>query len=215
MKKYIVLIAIVSLVMINVVFADEFESAGEQLKEYGIINGNENGDLLEDELLNRAEMMVLLVDLYGDREELDGKYIKNLTFTDIDKNIWYAPFVAYGQVKGLTSGVGDNKFNPQGMVSKQEMSKFLLNVLGYEGKWEDSLSYANSLKIDIDVIDDTKLLRGEVFELILKTLDVKVYGEDISLKEILNIEDVNIKKEFFEVEKAEIVGLQLMKMLKK
>ena len=209
MKKLIITI-IMGLMLFTFAFADEVKSAGELLKEYGIVNGNENGDLLEDELLNRAQMMKLLVDLYGDSEELDGKYIENLTFTDVDVDNWAATYIAYGQVNGLTSGVGDNKFNPDGKVTEQEAYKFLLNVLGYEVKWEETVNYANDLGIDTNIVNKKELKRSEIFELILKSLDIKMSGETVTLKQVLEIEENNVEKEYLQIEKAEIVGPKLL-----
>lgn len=51
-------------------------------------------------------------------------------FSDITGNEWYAPAVAYCADNGYMSGTGNNKFDPNGKVSRAQMAQILYNFAG-------------------------------------------------------------------------------------
>lgn len=51
-------------------------------------------------------------------------------FSDIKGNEWYAPAVAYCADNGYMSGTGNNKFDPNGRVSRAQMAQILYNFAG-------------------------------------------------------------------------------------
>ena len=51
-------------------------------------------------------------------------------FSDIKGNEWYAPAVAYCADNGYMSGTGNNKFDPNGKVSRAQMAQILYNFAG-------------------------------------------------------------------------------------
>jgi len=50
-------------------------------------------------------------------------------FSDVAPGAWYAPFVAWAAENGVVSGLGDGRFNPGGLVTRQEMATLLGNYL--------------------------------------------------------------------------------------
>lgn len=52
------------------------------------------------------------------------------TFDDIKGNEWYAPAVSYCSSNGYMSGTGNNKFDPNGRVSRAQMAQILYNFAG-------------------------------------------------------------------------------------
>lgn len=51
-------------------------------------------------------------------------------FPDIQDTDWYAPAVAYVQVKGLMNGMGDGSFQPQGTVTRGMLAAVLYRAAG-------------------------------------------------------------------------------------
>ena len=49
----------------SISFANNSVDAGEILKEFGLVQGDDNGNLNEEGMLTRAEMMVVLSRLLG------------------------------------------------------------------------------------------------------------------------------------------------------
>lgn len=52
------------------------------------------------------------------------------TFDDIKGTEWYAPAVSYCSSNGYMSGTGNNKFDPNGRVSRAQMAQILYNFAG-------------------------------------------------------------------------------------
>ena len=44
----------------------------------------------------------------------------NNNFTDVKSSDWFAPYVGTANSYGIVNGVGDNKFNPTGTITRQE-----------------------------------------------------------------------------------------------
>lgn len=51
-------------------------------------------------------------------------------FNDVSDKMWYAPAVAYCADNGYMSGTGNNKFDPNGKVSRAQMAQILYNFAG-------------------------------------------------------------------------------------
>ena len=43
------------------------------------------------------------------------------SFTDVADGSWYAPFVRWGYVQGVTAGMGDGSFAPEQSVTRQQI----------------------------------------------------------------------------------------------
>ena len=76
--------------------------------------------------LTRGEFTAALMNAYG--IELDAVAANN--FSDVDANAPYARHLATGKRLGIISGVGDNKYMPERVISRQEMFALLYNILG-------------------------------------------------------------------------------------
>jgi len=54
-------------------------------------------------------------------------------FIDVDPTMWYGPAVAWAFEKGIVQGVGGNRFNPNGNISRQDM---VLMINRFVNVWE-------------------------------------------------------------------------------
>ena len=52
------------------------------------------------------------------------------TFADVPDDAWYSQATAYAQVKGFMNGVGDNRFDPQGTMTRGMLAVVLHRMAG-------------------------------------------------------------------------------------
>ncbi|SCZ79051.1 S-layer homology domain-containing protein [Acidaminobacter hydrogenoformans] len=205
MKRVLSLVLALVLVlgMIPMGFADG-HTAGEMLKGYGIIVGDETGDLNEDQNLNRAEMMVVLARMMGKGAEAEAFALPS-TFTDLASFGWAVPWVAYAEMNEWTAGVGANMFNPAGNVTAQEAAVFLLKALGYEAdvdfNWDNAVEFATAkgLFAGVDTAEKSPILRGDLFTMMVTALNTEVkdgselLGIKLGYMEVTELEVVSVK----------------------
>lgn len=85
--------------------------------------------------ITRGEFITVLARFAGAKES-NAK----TSFTDIDKNMYYAPFVAWAKENNITAGTGNGKFSPEKPISRAEMTTMLYRFL-------------KSIKIDLKSLD--------------------------------------------------------------
>jgi len=165
-------------------------TAGQHLFEHEFIAGDENGNLMEDQLLTREQLAKLVLELNGSKEEAEALTLPP-SFTDSAKiSAWARPYVAYAQIEGLFKGYTDGSFRPQTGVTGQVLAQVLTRALGYEFSWETVVAEAAGL--GIEVATGAALTRGEAFEAMWVTVNTNPKGEDKPLGVILGkIEDPN------------------------
>lgn len=56
------------------------------------------------------------------------------SFSDVPANAWYAKAVAWAKETGITGGIGDNKFAPQQVLTRQELVVFLYHYAESKGE---------------------------------------------------------------------------------
>lgn len=54
-------------------------------------------------------------------------------FADVEASAWYAPSVSWAASKGIVSGVGDGKFEPNRNITRQEMAVIMAGYLAWKG----------------------------------------------------------------------------------
>lgn len=101
----------------------------EALATRGILLGRSAKQFVPEGVVTRAEFLTILYRLNSDSELPDGK----TPFKDVDKNAWYAPYIAWGFDKGIVNGVSTDRFNPDEKISRQDMSVMLFRYAGQMG----------------------------------------------------------------------------------
>ncbi|MZQ96668.1 MAG: hypothetical protein GT601_03230 [Acidaminobacter sp.] len=187
MKRVLSLVLALVLVlgMIPMGFAAD-QTAGEILKGMNLLAGDENGNLNEDQNLNRAEMMVIMARMMGKFEEAKSFALPS-TFTDLAGFSWAVPYIAYAEMNEWTAGVGAGMFNPAGAVTAQEVAVFMLKALGYEADvdftWANAVEVATAkgLMAGVSTPATSSILRGDLFKVMYTTLNTNVKGEAVAL----------------------------------
>ncbi len=111
----------------------------------GIFNGRDEETFDPDTALSRGMLVTVLGRL--EQIELSGY---NCMFADVDKNLYYAPYIEWARQNNIVGGVGNNKFEPERSVTRQEMAVIISNYLEFKGKKLDvaEQGYDDKEKID-------------------------------------------------------------------
>lgn len=94
------------------------------LSEAKYINGYSDGTFRPSNSITRAEFVKIMVNCLGLDLSNDGSI-----FTDVPNNAWYKNFVITAFNLGLINGVGENKFEPEVNISRQDTAVVLNNAL--------------------------------------------------------------------------------------
>jgi hypothetical protein len=104
------------------------KNAIEVMASKGVTGGTSETTYSPSNNITRADFMVLLVKALG----LDAKADDN--FDDIAEGSYYYNAVAIAKKLGITTGVGDNKFNPKANISRQDMMVLAEKAMSIAGK---------------------------------------------------------------------------------
>ncbi|WP_306009327.1 S-layer homology domain-containing protein [Bacillus sp. MMSF_3328] len=84
---------------------------------------NRGGNFYPNNILTRAQMAQALVKGYN----LSNKY--NYSFRDVGKSYWAYNYISTIASNGITTGIGDGTFQPEGGVTRGQFAKFLYNTI--------------------------------------------------------------------------------------
>lgn len=133
----------------------------EVMAAKGVINGTSDTTFSPSQNIKRADFIVILVKALG----LDAKADSN--FNDVKAGSYYYSAVAIAKELGITGGVGDNKFNPNGQISRQDMMVLAakaLKVAGVEmkaGTASDIAGFRDASKVSAYASDAAATLINE------------------------------------------------------
>ena len=93
------------------------------VKDNGIFSGVNANQFDPEGELTRAMFVTVLGRMAG----VDASsYQSESEFSDVPKDEYYAPYVAWAKKHGITGGTGDGKFEPDIPVTRQEMATFFV-----------------------------------------------------------------------------------------
>lgn len=139
--------------------------AADALATLGLIEAAADGEYHTDDPATRAQAVVLLVALAGERRAAESdNWISG--FTDVPD--WAEKEVTYAAHRGWASGATTTKFRPDSAVTADAWFTFLLRMLGYSDKAGDfSVSGAALFAQQIGLTARTYsggLTRGELYQ---------------------------------------------------
>ncbi|MCL2164748.1 MAG: S-layer homology domain-containing protein, partial [Oscillospiraceae bacterium] len=157
----------------------QVESA-QQLYELGLFMGvgadaSGNPIFALDDSASRAQGIVMLIRLLGkEGEALRGAF--RCPFVDVPE--WALPYIAYAYENGLTRGVSDTSFDPDGAISAAQFLTFILRSLGYKDgsdfDWESAWNLTDKLGVTNGQFNanNSNLMRGDIAQISFATLKV-------------------------------------------
>ncbi len=129
--------------------ADEIKQteAVEVLAELGIVQGANGAFNPKGTFTREAAAKMITYMLIGDKmaEKLSGSDV----FTDVAANRWSAGYIAYCANLGYITGVGNDKFNPSGVLKDIELGKLVLCALGYDPAKYTGSNWASAVTVDL------------------------------------------------------------------
>jgi len=95
--------------------------------QYSRINGFFSGTTANTFEPNGTMTRGMFVTVLGQMAGVEQTAYKGQsTFSDVKADAYYAPFVAWASKHGITAGVGNGKFNPDGLVTREQMAVFFV-----------------------------------------------------------------------------------------
>lgn len=143
------------------------EEAVKELSDKGIINGVSKTEFDPARQINRADYTLMLTRLTGKTAEVTDN------FTDVTPDKYYYKEVGMAKALGIATGMGEGKFDPTRIVSRQDMAVMAYRVLKAEGKishpagtgtldkFSDSESIASYAREAVEAFVDAGLLSGD------------------------------------------------------
>jgi len=164
----------------------------KEVKDYGVFEGDETGDLKENDSITRAEFAAVVCRMIG-IDPQKGQLGEEFDFDDVDDKHWAKEYIKAARKAGFISGRGGNKYDPDAKISYEEATKIMVALMGYTPKAEQLGGYphgynkvAKELGIDKDLFFEgkTEAIRGDVMEMVHNSLDIpwmieKVFGENV------------------------------------
>jgi hypothetical protein len=143
----------------------------------GIVSGYPDGSFKPDGTVNRAEITKIIIASMFDEAEIQSCDTAHMTFSDIPKASWYAPYVCVALQNHIVSGYADGTFRGEQTVNVAEAAKIV--SLGFfddlgsdEGdEWYSpyiqALSDERALPTSLSGLD-AGLKRGQLAEIIFR-----------------------------------------------
>ena len=108
-----------------------------------VVKGFENGTFGPDENITRAQFVMILKNLAGDKESYT-----NSSFSDVSAAGWYAGAVEWAYENGVVYGA-NGKFNPDDKITRQDISVMIARYAEkYEGytfeKTTDAVTFTDN-----------------------------------------------------------------------
>ena len=150
-----------------------------ELKGYGILKGDPDGNLRLEENITRAEAITLLIRANAELNEVAQREMLDVKFDDI-KEHWAIQEISFAHQNGLVDGTSVTTFEPERNVTNAEFIKMLVTLLGYKPMAErmgypqgyvmtasqQGVTDGMNLNLDADAT------RGDVVNMIANSLDV-------------------------------------------
>lgn len=194
-KRLMILTSLVAALTMQSAFAESFADINEGeiyktgiefLQAEGIVDGYPDGTFQPDRVLNRAEMLKMVIEAKARYEgepiaDLDD-YADDECFNDVPANEWYTKYVCYAKEQGWVEGYENGTmFRPAATVNFVEAVKITLEVFGIEYEATDDVWYRglieragmeNYLPHNITAFDEG-LKRNQMADLITRIIKAK------------------------------------------
>lgn len=105
---------------------DENCPAIQYLKENKIIDGYADGTFKPDQEINRVEFLKMVLLMFKKALILGT----DLNFNDLEKDAWYATYIATAKQLGAINGYPDGTFKPGQTINKVETMKIIMEISG-------------------------------------------------------------------------------------
>ena len=112
----------------DVLPSDWFYHAVQYVYDHDLMTGGGNGKFSPNGIMTRA--MVVQVLYNHAAPEVDEDPQKKPSFADVPPDAWYYNAVEWACATGVSSGVGNGKFYPNGSITREQFAQMLYNDVG-------------------------------------------------------------------------------------
>ncbi|MDC6157369.1 S-layer homology domain-containing protein [Bacillus albus] len=145
----------------------------------GVMTGYGNGKFGPNDSLTREQMAVVLTNAF----KLKANSITN--FKDVDKNYWATKAISALQENKLSAGTGNGIFEPKVIVTREQYSQFLYNVINKVEKSEEKPEVKPEMKQEPKKERTTGAKKGTKPEINLPAyLDKSLVTNDVTYNQI-------------------------------
>lgn len=131
-----------------------------------IVSGESNGSFGGDQHISRAEIISIVVKALGILPD-----DSNSNFKDVDPKSRYAREIAAAKAAGLVKGRSGDTFDPNSLITREELAVMLSNVLNYSGKkneasqgmlnqFKDHSKISSYAKSSVAFVVEQKIMQG-------------------------------------------------------
>ena len=131
---------------VDVKKSDWFYDEVQYAVSNGLFNGVGNDKFDPNGSMTRAMLVTVLYRLEGEPAVRGTS-----PFTDVSNNIWYTDAVIWAEDNAIVNGVGDNKFDPNSSITREQMAAVLFRYAQYK-KYDTSASNGLSKYSDFSSI---------------------------------------------------------------
>lgn len=200
--------------------ADNFwgRDAVDYVSLRGYFNGVEPTKFAPDSTMTRGMLVTVLSRIAGESANANSA-----TYTDINKNAWYAPGVAWAEKNGIVKAGG--KFRPDELATREEMADMLYRYADMLYKKFDlsaAKSFTDSASVNADYADGIKFctangIIGGYSDGSIKPGNSATRAEVATMirrfNDYISMAETDIEKALAEAEYESIKGDALKKML--
>ena len=111
-----------------------YHTAVDFMVMHELMLGVSEGRFAPESAMTRAQLVTVLYRIAGE-PETDGTH----GFTDVANGTWYSDAIAWAAQNGVVNGIGNNKFDPDGYVTREQIATILFRYMKFEPVAEDKL----------------------------------------------------------------------------
>ena len=111
--------------------SDWFHDAVAYAYENGLMNGMSENEFRPNATTNRAMVVTILYRLAGS-PDLSNENL-GYPFADVDASSWYGDAVYWARLNGITDGISNTNFDPDGSITREQMAALLYRYADFAG----------------------------------------------------------------------------------
>ena len=192
MKRIISLaMVLVFLLSASVMATAVTDEQKKDLKELGVMVGDENGDLRLNDTITRAEVIKMIcvagnISIQNQEEltfSIEPETQSVYKYPDVSETHWAYQYIKSAKACGIIEGDENGNFNPENNVTNEEVIKMVVALLGYSPMADTRGGYpagytATAAQIgltkDMQFEVDSPAIRKDVAKIICNALDTPI-----------------------------------------
>ncbi|MBE7023808.1 MAG: S-layer homology domain-containing protein [Clostridia bacterium] len=181
MKKIICIFVTVLMVVSVSASAMPSEEQLEDLKEYGIMVGDEDGEMRLEDTITRAEATKMICVVQGINVDSFSNNIEPSAFPDVPDSHWAKNYINVMKDVGIVEGDEKGNFNPEAEVTNEEIIKILVKAIGYAPMADQTggfpMGYTRTaqklgITADMELEVNQPAIRGNVAQMFAAVIDI-------------------------------------------